>query len=88
MGLSPGRQIVYRAQSIGWIKTRIVERRNADEYLVAQKHKATIENTALRKPGGVDLNPDRGPMRDAPGAPAGAAAKATPTPKPEMIDLP
>eukprot|EP00959_Pyramimonas_sp_CCMP1952_P201320 4210093-Pyramimonas_sp.AAC.1 len=30
MDLSPGRHIVYRAQFIGWIKTRIVGRRNAD----------------------------------------------------------
>eukprot|EP00959_Pyramimonas_sp_CCMP1952_P044980 939711-Pyramimonas_sp.AAC.1 len=57
MDLSPGRQIVYRADSIGWVKTRIVD-------------------------------PDRGPMQYAPRMPAGATAKATPTPKPETIDLP
>eukprot|EP00959_Pyramimonas_sp_CCMP1952_P116240 2430192-Pyramimonas_sp.AAC.1 len=42
---------------------------------------------ALRKPDGVDLNPDQGPMRYIPGAPAGAAAKATRKPKPETVDL-
>eukprot|EP00959_Pyramimonas_sp_CCMP1952_P382006 8004942-Pyramimonas_sp.AAC.1 len=47
---------------------------------------------ALRRPGGDDLNPDRGPMkryrRCAPGAPAGSTAKAAPKPKPETIELP
>eukprot|EP00959_Pyramimonas_sp_CCMP1952_P230360 4816063-Pyramimonas_sp.AAC.2 len=44
---------------------------------------------ALRTPDEVDLNPDRGPMSYVQGAPAGATAKATPTPKPEAtIDTP
>eukprot|EP00959_Pyramimonas_sp_CCMP1952_P287855 6019778-Pyramimonas_sp.AAC.1 len=47
---------------------------------------------ALRRPGGDDLNPDRGPMRRyrrrAPGAPAGSTAKAAPAPKRETIELP
>eukprot|EP00959_Pyramimonas_sp_CCMP1952_P268983 5624140-Pyramimonas_sp.AAC.1 len=91
MDRSPGRRIVYRAQSIGWIKTRIVGRRHSDKYVVAHSthgHKVPIDNMALRKPGGIDLNPDRSPKRYVSGAPAGATAKATPKPKTEMIDLP
>eukprot|EP00959_Pyramimonas_sp_CCMP1952_P288299 6028681-Pyramimonas_sp.AAC.1 len=43
---------------------------------------------ALRRPGGIDLNPDRGPMRHAPGTPAGATAKVNLKPQPETTDLP
>eukprot|EP00959_Pyramimonas_sp_CCMP1952_P347774 7284870-Pyramimonas_sp.AAC.1 len=88
LDLSPGRRIVYRAETIGWIKTSIVERRSAETSMVSGKHKIPIKNVALRKPDGVDLNPDRGPISSAQGAPAGATAKATPEPKPEMVDLP
>eukprot|EP00959_Pyramimonas_sp_CCMP1952_P114099 2385873-Pyramimonas_sp.AAC.1 len=47
---------------------------------------------ALRRPGGEDLNPGRGPIelcrRHAPGTLAGATAKGAPKPKPETIELP
>eukprot|EP00959_Pyramimonas_sp_CCMP1952_P414783 8690419-Pyramimonas_sp.AAC.1 len=35
MDLCPARRIVYRAGTIGWMKTNIVERRSADTYLVS-----------------------------------------------------
>eukprot|EP00959_Pyramimonas_sp_CCMP1952_P278100 5813717-Pyramimonas_sp.AAC.1 len=68
MEFSSGRGVVYRAHGAGWITIFITERRSADTYLLGGKHKGgkhkvPIENMALRRPFGGDLNPDRGPIK-------------------------
>eukprot|EP00959_Pyramimonas_sp_CCMP1952_P284393 5944955-Pyramimonas_sp.AAC.1 len=61
MDLSPKRWVVYRAGSVGWVKTRIQRTLSADRYDLTVRGKATIGNLAFRKHDGVGLNPDRGP---------------------------
>eukprot|EP00959_Pyramimonas_sp_CCMP1952_P129508 2708213-Pyramimonas_sp.AAC.1 len=66
MDLSPDRRVVYRAEGVGWVTTCNAERRSADKYLLGGKGnqcKVPIQNMALRRPGGEDLNPGRGPMK-------------------------
>eukprot|EP00959_Pyramimonas_sp_CCMP1952_P409092 8573330-Pyramimonas_sp.AAC.1 len=79
MDLPPKRWVVFRAGAEGRVKTRIEMRLSAEEYNLTVREKATIGNTALRKPDGVDLNPGRGPVRYGPWIPPGATPTAPPS---------
>eukprot|EP00959_Pyramimonas_sp_CCMP1952_P436502 9140389-Pyramimonas_sp.AAC.1 len=78
MDFSPGRLVAYRVGRVGWVKTTVGERLSATEYNLAIRGKATSGNVFLRKPDGVDLDPNGGPVRYAPWAPTGATPKAHP----------
>eukprot|EP00959_Pyramimonas_sp_CCMP1952_P175134 3659833-Pyramimonas_sp.AAC.1 len=88
MDLSPGRR-VYRAGSVGWVKTTTKRRLSADKYDLTVRGKATIGNMAVRDPDGEGLNPGRGPVLYGPWMPAGATPKAPPSrPKTDqLIDI-